>query len=101
MAHQAGHGVFIRARIKPEKLAEWLPLIKKLMRDVRANEPDTYVFEVMQTDDPLVYLFFEAFKDKEACRIHQEAPYHVAMSPLGWACLDGEPEIVTVTPLAP
>ena len=43
-------------------------------------------------------MFFECFKDMAAQKRHQDQPYHVAMAPLGWACLEDNPVIEFMHP---
>jgi quinol monooxygenase YgiN len=98
---QAGRGVYMRVRVKPQKREEFIGLIKGLVRDSKANESGTQVLEFMQAADPNEFVFFERFASEAAMKAHQEAPYHVAMSAAGWACLDGDPHIEQLTPVAP
>jgi quinol monooxygenase YgiN len=97
----AGHGVYMRVRVKPEKRAEFIGIITELVRNIRANEPDTHVYEFLQAADPLEFVFFERFTDFAAYEKHQKMPYHVAISAAGWACLDGDPIIEPLTSIAP
>lgn len=96
---RAGFCVFMRVRVKPEKREEFIGLMRGLQRDVRANEPDTLVFEIAQGDDPLEFLFFEGFTDEAARERHQNMPYHVAVSPAGYACLAQDPQIEFIRPI--
>jgi quinol monooxygenase YgiN len=88
----------MRVRTKPEKREEFVGLITELRRNVLQHEPDTYVFEIMQGADENEFVFFECFKDKAARKFHDEQPYHVAMAPLGWACLEDGPVIEFLRP---
>ena len=98
---QEGRGVYIRVRVKPQKREEFVGLIKGLVRDAKANERGTQVLEFMQAADPNEFVLFERFESEAALKTHQQAPYHVAMSAAAWACLDGEPHIEQLTPIAP
>jgi quinol monooxygenase YgiN len=69
-----------------------------LRADVLANEADTLVYEILQGADANEFVFFECFTDEAAQQRHQNAPYHVAMSASGWACLDGQPVIEFMKP---
>jgi quinol monooxygenase YgiN len=91
----------MRVRVKPQKRDEFIGLIKALVRDSKSNEPGTQVLEFMQAADPNEFVFLERFASEAAMKIHREAPYHVGMSAAGWACLDGEPHIEELTPVAP
>lgn len=96
------YGVSMRVRVKAERREEFIALIRQLAHDVRANEPGTLVFECMQNEaDPLEFVFAERFRDREAWKAHQNAPYHLEMAPKGWACLDGDPIIEPMLPITP
>lgn len=86
--------VIMHVRTKPDKTEQFVELTTTLQRDVRANEPDTLLFQVLRSpDDPHVFAFMEIFTDAAARDRHAEQPYHVAMSAAGYACLDGDPDI--------
>ena len=93
-----GLGVYIRVRTKPGKRAEFVRLIRELRESALEHEPDTLVFELFQSADPNEFVIFESYVDEAAQKVHENAPYHVAMSPAGWACLDGEPVIEFMKP---
>jgi quinol monooxygenase YgiN len=88
----------MRVRTKPEKRDEFVRLVTQLRADVLANEADTLVYEILQGADANEFVFFECFTDEAAQQRHQNAPYHVAMSAAGWACLDGQPVIEFMKP---
>jgi quinol monooxygenase YgiN len=99
MGKQVGYACYIRLRTKPGKREEFVRLIGELRDNVRRHEPDTLVFELLQGGaDPNELVFFEGFVDEAAQQRHQAAPYHVAMSEAGWACLDGQPVIEFMKP---
>ena len=47
---------------------------------------------------PLEFVFMLGFADEAAYQQYADAPFHLAMAPLGWACLDGEPTIEFLRP---
>lgn len=98
MGKTVGLAAYMRVRTKPEKREEFLRLIGELRADVHLHEPDTLLFEVLQGKDPNEFVIYECFTDAAAQKQHQDAPYHVAMAPAGWACLDGEPVIEYLRP---
>lgn len=86
--------VIMHVRTKPDKAARFVELITQLQEDVRANEPDTYLFQVMRSaDDANSFAFAEIFASEDARNSHARRPYHVAMSEEGYSCLDGDPDI--------
>lgn len=93
-------GVIMHVRTKPDKTDDFIALTTQLQRDVRANEPDTLLFQVLRSrEDPHVFAFMELFTSHEARKAHAQQPYHVAMSAAGYACLDGDPDIRAFDPL--
>lgn len=92
--------VIMHVRTKPDKTPRFIELTTQLQRDVRANEPDTLLFQVLRSqDDPDAFVFTEFFTDAQARDDHANRPYHVAMSAEGYACLDGDPDIRCFDPL--
>lgn len=84
----------MHVRTKPDKTLRFMELITQLQLDVRANETETLLFQVMRSqDDPNAFAFAEIFTSEEAKEAHANRPYHVAMSAEGYACLDGDPDI--------
>ena len=98
MTSPVGYAAYLRVRTKPDKRDEFVRLIAELRSNVLQNEPDTLVFEVLQGADRNEFVFFECFKDMAAQKRHQDQPYHVAMAPLGWACLEDNPVIEFMQP---
>ncbi|AUW60299.1 antibiotic biosynthesis monooxygenase [Sphingobium sp. SCG-1] len=93
-------GVIMHVRTKPEKSNSFAALVAQLQKDVRANEPDVPIFQVMRSnDDPALFVFTEVFANEAAHAAHPDMPYHKAMSAAGWDCVDGEPDIRLFTPL--
>jgi quinol monooxygenase YgiN len=98
MNRTVGLAAYMRVRTKPDKREEFLRLIGELRANVHRNEPGTLLFEVLQAADPNEFVLMECFTDVSAQKQHQDAPYHVAMAPAGWACLDGDPVIEYMKP---
>ena len=98
MSNDVGLAAYMRVRTKPEKREEFLRLVGELRANVQRHEPGTLLFEVLQGNDPNEFVFFECFTGTPAQKAHQDAPYHVAMSAAGWACLDGTPIIEYMRP---
>jgi quinol monooxygenase YgiN len=98
MPKSVGLAAYMRLRIKPEKREEFLQLISGLRANVHQHEPETLLFEVLQGNDANEFVIYECFTGTAAQKAHQDAPYHVAMAPAGWACLDGEPTIEYLRP---
>ncbi|WP_040481852.1 putative quinol monooxygenase [Luminiphilus syltensis] len=93
--------LIMRVRIKADQVDVFTGLVTQLATDVYANEPDCLAFEVRQSqEDPTLFVFYECFRNQEAHSAHPDMPYHKAMSEAGWDCVDGEPQIEYLTPLA-
>ncbi|HSN72244.1 MAG TPA: putative quinol monooxygenase [Steroidobacteraceae bacterium] len=93
-----GYACYMRVRVKPDKRLEFLQLMHDLVANVRMNEPETLVYEVLQGSDENEFVFFECFTDEAAQQRHQQMPYHVAVSPAGYACLAEDPHIEFLKP---
>lgn len=95
-----GHACYLRVRIKPEKRAEFIGLIRKLREDVHRELPEDVAFyEFLATSDPLEFVLMQGFADEAAYKRYADAPFHVEMAPHGWACLDGDPYIEFMQPV--
>lgn len=93
-------GIVMHVRTKAGKSDMFAALVAKLQEDVRANEPDALIFQIMRADDdPNLFVFVEVFANEAAFVAHPDMPYHKAMSAAGWACVEGEPDIRRFTPL--
>lgn len=95
---RAGYACYLRVRVKPDKRTEFLELMRGLVANVRAHEADTLVYEILQGADENEFVFFECFTDEAAQQRHQQMPYHVAVSPAGYACLAEDPHIELMKP---
>ncbi len=98
MSKSVGYAAYLRVRTKPEKRDEFVSLVTTLRDNVLRHEPDTLVYEFLQGANANEFVFMECFVDEAAQQRHAAAPYHVAMSEAGWACLDGEPVIEFMKP---
>ena len=98
MVKSVGYACYLRVRTKPEKRDEFVRLVTELRANVLQHEPDALIFEFLQGTDLNEFVFFEGFTDEAAQQHHQQAPYHLAMSASGWACLEGQPVIEFLRP---
>ena len=98
MDKSVGLAAYMRVRTKPEKREEFLRLIGERRANVHRDEPDTLLFEVLHGKDDNEFVIYECFTDVAAQKQHENAPYHMAMAPAGWACLDGQPIIEYLRP---
>ena len=96
MSRPVGYACYMWVRTKPEKRAEFLRLMNGLRGNVHAHEATTLFFEVLQGSHPDEFVFFEGFVDEAAQQAHANAPYHVAISPAGWAWLEANPARIDI-----
>lgn len=97
---ETGYACYLRVRVKPGKREEFIGLIHKLSSDVRRELPDTCFYEFLATADPLEFVLLQGFVDEAAYKRYANAPFHLEMAPQGWACLDGDPHIEFMQPVA-
>ncbi|MFM7066038.1 MAG: putative quinol monooxygenase [Gammaproteobacteria bacterium] len=93
-----GYACYMRVRVLPEKREEFVGLVLQLRADVARELRSVLFYEFLATANPLEFVFMLGFVDEAAYQEYADAPFHVAMAPLGWACLDGEPHIEFLRP---
>ncbi len=94
-------GIVMNVRVKTDRGNEFTRLVTQLQADVRKNEPEVPVFQVLRSDDgPLLFVFVEVFATEAAHAAHPDMPYHQTMAAAGWACVEGQPEIRRFTALS-
>ncbi len=77
-------------KVKPEKEAEYLELVRKLTAQVRANEPDTLQYQFYKLrDEPYGYAVYESFTDQAAEDLHLSTAHFNELAPPMIECLDG------------
>lgn len=87
-------GIVMNVRVKADRGDEFARLVTQLQADVRKNEPEVLIFQVLRSDeDPLQFVFVEVFATQAAHTAHPNMPYHQAMASAGWDCVDGQPDI--------
>jgi (4S)-4-hydroxy-5-phosphonooxypentane-2,3-dione isomerase len=84
MAKQA---VLVRYRVKPERMGEFLAILKDHIAKTQALEPGCIQFDLLVPHDQQSCIhLFEVYADEEAFRIHnasgQLAKYKAATGPL-------------------
>lgn len=82
----------IHVKVQPGKAAELEGLVAQLMRDVRANEPGSFLDVRRVRGKPYTYLYYLSFTDKAAFDRYTRADYHLGMAPKALALLDGDAE---------
>lgn len=75
-------------RTKPEKREEFIALQTELKGLVQANEPDAYVYELLQSEqDPDLFYCVATFKDEAAFDHHMHIDFHDRLVPPILDCL--------------
>ena len=69
-------------KVKPDCVEQFENAQKELAAFTHANEPDTYVYDLIrQTDDPLTYICYARFKDQAAFDYHMATEPHDRLVP--------------------
>ncbi len=98
IAQGTGYACNMRVKVLAEKRDEFVGLVRQLRVDVARELPSVVFYEFLATGNPLEFVFMLGFADEAAYQQYADAPFHLAMAPLGWACLDGEPTIEFLRP---
>ncbi len=68
--------------IKPEKVAEFESIQKKLSAITHETEPDTLVYDfIKHREQANTYVVYSRFKDEAAFQTHQDSPSHDELVP--------------------
>jgi quinol monooxygenase YgiN len=98
IAQGTGYACNMRVKVLAEKRDEFVGLVQQLRVDVARELSSVVFYEFLATGNPLEFVFMLGFADEAAYQQYADAPFHLAMAPLGWACLDGEPTIEFLRP---
>lgn len=83
-----------KQHVKPGKEAELERLMKALVADVRAHEPDCTIFEFVRSQsEPGVYLVVEQYADEAAFARHRQTEYLQRTIPAMLECLATPPDL--------
>ena len=75
-------------------------LLKALVRNVRKNEPDTTLFELVRSQNaPRTYLVIEQYRDQDALTFHSRSDYLKATVPEMMTYLEEEPKLDSFDPV--
>ncbi|MEN3950172.1 putative quinol monooxygenase [Iodidimonas sp. SYSU 1G8] len=83
----------VKVRVKPGKEMEFAAVSRTMSGVVEANEPDTLVYKVFRTEDPLEFIVIEIYKDEAALQAHRDSAHVAAVLPRLGGVIDGAPEI--------
>ena len=78
-----------RMTCKSEHEAEFVRHCRALQDYVRANEPDTLLYEFFRLREPNRFVVLESFRDEAAEHRHMHSKALAGIAPKIAACLDG------------
>lgn len=78
-----------RMTCKPEQEGEFVRHCRALQDHVRANEPDTLLYEFFRLREPHRFAVLESFLNEEAEHRHMNSQALATIAPKISACLDG------------
>lgn len=91
---QPGKSFIATLRVKPEKRDEFIALQTEMKHLVHAQEPDAWVYELLQSEaDENLFYCVATFKDEAAFEHHMHIDFHDRLVPPVLECLDGEMEL--------
>ena len=93
--------IWVKARIKADKRAEFLQAIEEDALRSEADEAGCLRFNVLQdTSDENVYYFYEVYENEAARLAHRAAPHYQVWKAAAHT-LDGPTERMEATPVFP
>lgn len=89
-----GKSFIATLRTKPEKRADFIALQTELKQLVHAQEPDAWVYELLQSeDDPDLFYCIATFRDEAAFDHHMHIDFHDRLVPPVLECLAQDMEL--------
>jgi quinol monooxygenase YgiN len=89
-----GKSFIATLRTKPEKRDDFIALQTELKGLVKEQEPDAWVYELLQADDdPDLFYCVATFKHEAAFDKHMHIDFHDRLVPPIFECLASEMEI--------
>jgi autoinducer 2-degrading protein len=68
--------ILVEVDVKPERLNDFLELIKYDAEHSEGDEPGCLRFDVLQdTEDPHKFFYYEVYRDEAARMAHRETPH--------------------------
>jgi autoinducer 2-degrading protein len=68
--------ILVEVNVKPERLNDFLELIKYDAEHSEGDEPGCLRFDVLRdTEDPNKFFYYEVYKDADARAAHRETPH--------------------------
>jgi quinol monooxygenase YgiN len=73
--------LLVRMKAKPASCARYEEILRELVRETRAHEPDCLRYEYWRGAEPCVYYCLLSFTDNTAFYVHQSSHYHEVALP--------------------
>ena len=68
--------LFVEVSVKPERLADFMELIKYDAEHSENDEPGCLRFDVLQdTEDENTFFYYEVYRDEAALQAHRDSPH--------------------------
>jgi quinol monooxygenase YgiN len=81
-------------KVKPGREADFERLQRELSELTHAQEPDTFVYDVIRhRTDPSVYVVYARFKDEASFQLHQTTAFHDRLVPPILATVAGDMDL--------
>lgn len=81
--------LLVRMQVKAGKAARYEEILRALVADTKAHEPDCLRYEYWRGAEPNAYYCLLSFTDTRAFYVHQSSEYHEAYLPELFEMFDG------------
>ena len=94
--------IWVKVRVKPERVEEFHRVVAEDGRGSREDEPGCYRFDVhADADEPTTFYFYEVYADEQALAAHQAMPHFQAWAEFTRTGLAAPVEVTRTTVLLP
>ncbi|MEN3976694.1 putative quinol monooxygenase [Emcibacter sp. SYSU 3D8] len=83
----------VKVRVKPGKEMEFAAVGRTMSGVVEANEPETVVYKLFRTEDPLEFIMIEIYQNEAALQAHRDTPHVASVLPRLGGVVDGAPQV--------
>ena len=92
--------VVAKIKVKDGQQASFEEVASRLAKAVQANEPGCLLYTLNRSDDPLVYVFMERYKDEDAVKAHRASEHFRTIGKEMGSFMDGPPDVQRLTEIA-
>lgn len=86
-------GIVATLKVKDGAQADFEAVAKQLAAAVNADEPGCLYYALYRSDDPLVYVMMERYKDMAAVEAHRASDHYKQIGRQMGAHMDGRPDV--------